>query len=529
MFSFSAENGLLPGRPYNMKQTQPIEKPFITLKDITIRIRDRFILPHTCWEIKTHQHWVILGPNGAGKSVLVRALAGELPVVRGNIIHHHGGLPKASIGYVSFERHRQVIDQDEARDESRFFSGNLEHITTVRQVIFSGNHINSFSQKGLNQVAGYLQVRDLFDRGIRFLSTGELRKVLMVKALMNRPRLLILDEPFDGMDIDSSAWLTKSINNLINKNVQIILVTHRLEEIPSNISHVLCLDNGKVIMQGKRENVLNNVEHLYKGSLKQKKVFLMPKHFQKQGQPPANQQKILIFMKKVTVKYGGIAVLNNLHWTVKQGENWAIVGPNGAGKSTLLSLITGDNPQAYANEICLFGRPRGSGETIWEIKKLIGVVSASFQIRYRKPLTAFEVMLSGFYDSVGLYQSCTPAQRRIVEKLTGALCIENLVDKIFDQLSYGEQRIVLLARSMVKSPLILILDEPCEGLNRMNREQMLGLFDFIGTHTRTQLLYVTHHPEEIPPCITHVLQFEKRANGRFVVSPMLFRGHRPHD
>ena len=137
--------------------------------------------------------------------------------------------PKRPIGYVSFERHRQVIDQDEVRDESRFFSGNLEHSTTVRQVIFSGNHINSFSQKGLNQVAGYLQVRDLFDRGIRFLSTGELRKVLMVKALMNRPRLLILDEPFDGMDIDSSAWLTKSINNLMNKNVQIILVTHRLE------------------------------------------------------------------------------------------------------------------------------------------------------------------------------------------------------------------------------------------------------------------------------------------------------------
>ncbi len=439
----------------------------------------------------------------------MRALAGELPVVRGNIIHHHGGLSKASIGYVSFERHRRVIDQDEARDDSRFFSGNLAQITTARQVILSGNHLKSFSQKGLNQMADRLQVRDLLDRGIRFLSTGEMRKVLTVKALMNRPRLLILDEPFDGMDIDSSARLTKSINNLMNGNMQIMLVTHRFEEIPSNISHVLCLDNGKVIMQGKRENILSSVSHLYKGSLKQKRAFLTPKHFQKQEKTPVDQQKTLIFMKRVTVKYGKTAVLNNLSWTVKQGENWAILGPNGAGKSTLLSLITGDNPQAYANEIYLFGRRRGSGETIWEIKKLIGVVSSSFQIRYRKPLSAFDVMLSGFYDSVGLYHGCTPAQRRIVEELTGTLCIEDLADRVFDQLSYGEQRMVLLARSMVKSPIILILDEPCEGLDRMNREQMLGLFDLIGTKTQTQLLYVTHHPKEIPPCITHVLQLKK--------------------
>ncbi|MFQ5484564.1 MAG: ATP-binding cassette domain-containing protein, partial [Desulfobacterales bacterium] len=374
-----------------MKQTHPIETPFITLQDITIRVRDRFILAHTCWEIKTHQQWAILGPNGAGKSVLVRALAGEMPVVHGKIIHHQGGLSKTSIAYVSFERHRQVIDQDEARDESRFFSGNLANITTARQVILSGNHRKPISQKGLNQMASHLQVQDLLDRGIRFLSTGEIRKVLTLQALMSRPRLLILDEPFEGMDIDSSARLTESINNLMNGNMQIMLVTHRLDEIPSNISHLLCLDNGKIIMQGKRENILNSVMHLYKRGLKAKKAFLTPKHFQKEGKPPADQQKILIVMKRVTVKYGQTVILNSLNWTVKQGENWAILGPNGAGKSTLLSLITGDNPQAYANEIYLFGRRRGSGETVWDIKKLIGIVSSAFQIRYRKPLSVFEV------------------------------------------------------------------------------------------------------------------------------------------
>ena len=157
-----------------------------------------------------------------------------------------------------------------------------------------------------------------------------------------------------------------------------------------------------------------------------------------------------------------------------------ILGPNGSGKTTLLNLITADNPQAYANRIYLFGRRRGSGESIWDIKQRIGIVSSEFQIRYRKPITAFEVVLSGFFDSVGLYRHASAGQKQMAEQWMAVLGIAHKSDKIFNQLSYGEQRMVLLARAMVKMPLMLILDEPCQGLDRTNRHRILEAIDIIG-------------------------------------------------
>ena len=201
---------------------------------------------------------------------------------------------------------------------------------------------------------------------------------------------------------------------------------------------------------------------------------------------------------------------------MKFGEHWAIAGPNGAGKTTLLSLISGDNPQAYANEIYLFGKRRGTGESIWDIKQKIGLISSEFQIRYRKALKALDVVLSGFFDSVGLYRRCTAAQRRIAMQWIEFLQLADRSDKLFNQLSYGEQRLILLARAMVKLPLVLILDEPCQGLDRTNRQMVLSLIDAIATTQKTHILFVTHYPNEIPDCITHILRFEKSVRGDYV-------------
>jgi molybdate transport system ATP-binding protein len=223
-------------------------------------------------------------------------------------------------------------------------------------------------------------------------------------------------------------------------------------------------------------------------------------------------------MQNVTVKYGVTTALDNVSWTMQPGENWAILGPNGSGKSTLLSLITADNPQAYANRIFLFGRRRGSGESIWEIKQRIGMVSSEFQIRYRKPIAALEVVLSGFFDSVGLYRHASAQQRQSAEKWLAVLGIANLSQKAFNQLSHGEQRMVLLARSMVKMHLILILDEPYQGLDRTNRQRILAAVDVIGSRSETHIIYVTHYPDELPACITHILQFIQTSDGRYRVS-----------
>ena len=190
------------------------------------------------------------------------------------------------------------------------------------------------------------------------------------------------------------------------------------------------------------------------------------------------------------------------------GQHWAIAGPNGAGKTTLLALISGDHLQAYANVIHLFGRRRGSGESIWDIKKQIGLVTPHFHAGYQKRLTAFEVVCSGWFDSVGLYRRCSQTQAEQARQELAAQEIEQLADRPFDHLSHGQQRLVLIARAMVKHPTLLILDEPCAGLDAEHRQAVLEQLDTIAARGRSQLLYVTHHPDERPACITHTLKLE---------------------
>jgi molybdate transport system ATP-binding protein len=483
------------------------------MENIAVRVRDRLILQDTCWDIRKGEQWVVVGPNGAGKSSLVRALAGEIPIVRGRVIRHYqteipgvdstgsggsGNPARGGVGYVSFELHRQVIAREDERDEARFFSRNIEDLTTVRQLI------DPEGGADIGPAAEEMDIGHLLDRGIRFLSTGEMRKALIARAMLKSPRILILDEPFDGLDGPSREKLAQSVSRLMNSPMQVILAAHRISEILPEISHVLCLKDCRVIARGTRGAALTGIQET--GKAKTSFSLSLPKTSEKikTNRPTACP---LIQMNNVTIQYGESTIIQNLNWTVHPGENWVILGPNGAGKTTLLSLISGDHPQAYANDIRLFGRPRGSGESIWEIKQHIGLVSSEFQVRYRRPLTAFEVTLSGFFDSVGLYRMADSSQRKTAHEWLERLGASDKTGRIFNHLSYGEQRMILLARALVKSPDLLILDEPCQGLDSSNRAMILNLIDAVCQETAAQILYVTHHPDESPSCVTHKLEF----------------------
>jgi len=475
-----------------MKDSHPI----IIFRDIAVRLGEKLILSHTDWEIRSNQHWAVLGPNGAGKSSLVRALAGDLPIVRGNVRRYYSESEKPA--YVSFELQRKLIAKEEQLDHARYFSGNLSGLTTARQTIDPSDSKSAV----IENIASQLKIQTLLDRGIRFLSTGQMRKVLIARALIQLPRVLILDEPFDGLDAENRKDLTGIIRDLMKGAMQIVLVTHREEEIPPEISHVLYVQNCRVVKQGPRSEI--------------PAIPLFPQCGKTCFSPPAfseSQRKCktdvpVIEMKNVTVRYNDTVVFRNLNWIVQQGENWAVLGPNGAGKTTLLRLISGDHPQAYANEIRLFGKLRGSGESIWEIKQHIGIVSSEFQIHYRKSVTALDAVISGFFDSVGLYRKSDSWQRKTALQQMRQLGMEDRSDQRFDRLSCGEQRMVLLARSLVKSPDLLILDEPCQGLDTANRQIILNLIDHIGHHSDTQILYVSHHSQEMPSCIHHMLHLE---------------------
>jgi molybdate transport system ATP-binding protein len=471
-------------------------------------------LPDTTWQIDRGQQWAILGPNGAGKTTLVKAITGEVPVVRGALSFSQ----TLTAGYVSFEHHQYLIAREERRDSARYFSGNLDDFNSVYEILLESRDDPGPSAIDVEQIAARLQIEHLLERDIRVVSTGEMRKVQIARVLIHAPDILILDEPFDGLDRSFRRILAPIIDDLMDDTRTVILVTHRQREILPNISHVLAVSDGQVLFQGRREEVLTPclMQRLYPSY--PSPSFSLPAGNDRSAQVDRSHIDILVSMENVGVTYGNTTVLDCLNWTMKSGENWVILGPNGCGKTTLLNLITGDNPQAYANKIYLFGQRRGSGESIWDIKRRTGVVSSEFQIRYRKPITAFEVVLSGFFDSVGLYRDFSTEQKKIAEQWLEVLGIADKSDRVFNQLSQGEQRMLLLTRSLVKMPLILILDEPCQGLDRINRARILDAIDVIGGHSETNIIYVTHYPDEIPSCMTNLLQFEKQPDESHIIT-----------
>jgi len=449
--------------------------------------------------------------------------------VRGKVIHHlhlsNGNGPSTgmqSVGYVSPELFRELFEREELEASFRDFSGRIHEMTTARNVVVRGVRNSGYSENEIedrvHRVADKMGIESILDRDICALSTGELCKVIIARSLMKEPGLLILDEPFNGLDDGSRKALSETLDSLIQSGVCVVLITHRFEEILPRITHVLYVKNGEICATGTKENVLH-VVGMKNGRKVEAQTFFPSEGYvspvlEKEGIQRAEDLspedgRILIDMRNVTVCYGDTVVLDAFNWCVREGDNWAILGENGAGKSTVLKLVLGENLQSYSNEVVVFGRKRGDGGSIWDIKRQIGVVSPELQAKYRKNVLVFDVVCSGFHDSIGLYRSCTTEQKDLVMKWMKIMAIENLARHTFEQLSYGQRKLTLIARAMVKSPVLLFLDEPCDGLDMANRDKILEIIEYIGHNTHTTLVYVTHHENEIVPCITNSLTLRR--------------------
>ena len=508
-----------------------IPKPLITLENITVRLRDRPYLKNTSWQINSNEHWAILGPNGSGKTTFARSLIGAVPIVRGRIIYHFSEANRRNpagasnaIGYVSPEMHRNIIERENLNDRFRDFSGKISEFTSVRQLILD-NPVdpggNRHDEKRLKPVTEKTGIKALLERDIKSLSTGDMNAVLIAKALIKSPKLLILDEPFDGLDKQSRRFLTEMINTLARTDIQLILITHRFEEIVPKITHVMLLKQGRIYMSGRKENVfkpeiIDAVYEIEKHAIPQNPPLLnnvLPLSKENRLRPShaneAEKTPVLIEMKNVTVKYGPRLILDKFNWIVRHGENWALSGPRASGKSTVLTLIRGDNLQAYANDIYLFGKKRGSGESIWDIRAKIGYIASDLQLRQHQNVDAFDVVCSGFFDSNGLYRKCNSEEMAIAGAWTQFLDIADLAGRKFGHLSHGQRQLILIARAMVKSPQFLFLDEPLQGLDIKNKSKLRGVFEYIGSHTHTNLIYVPDQEEDKLNCITHVLKMDQ--------------------
>jgi molybdate transport system ATP-binding protein len=486
----------------------------VLLKQVALRLRNRRILEGTTWEIRRGEHWAVIGPNGAGKSTLARALTGEVPVVQGAIIPSDPVRLRRQAAVVSFEQQRWIMAQEEQADRHRHFSGDPNGGRRVRDFFCLPQ---GRGRRRLIPAPAFRMVH-LLDRRICELSTGEFRRFQIALALASAPRLLILDEPFEGLDFSSRCELAAIVNGMMDSERAVVMVVHRGQEVLPNTTHVIGVKNGAVVFQGPREDasVRMGWEALSAADLRPRTAPPLPIEA-----TVGVSSDPLIELHDLTVIHCGIPVFEKLCWVVRAGEHWAVCGPNGSGKTTLLSLIVGDHPQAYANNVRVFGERRGGGGSIRELKSGIGIISAELQVRYRKSITAKDVLLSGFFDSIGLYRQASARQHATASELMEFLGIRHLAAAKFDHLSHGEQRMVLLGRSMIKLPRLLVLDEPCQGLDALNRRLILDAVDRIAAAGRTTVIFTSHHSGEVPACMTHRLSLVRGTAGgpsRAVVS-----------
>ena len=440
--------------------------------------------------LEDNQYWAVIGGNGSGKSALAALFSGNLAISQGEI----NDLENKTLHVVSFEEQQALIDREQERDESDILDIVWQG-TPVIEMLQEVSRDNAAIDKWIN----LFNLNAVLHKGFRKLSTGETRKVILIRALLSECDLLVLDEPFDGLDIQSQQHLKKLLDDLQRAGQKMLLILNRLEEVPQWITHLGFLHNLQLSLQGPKDSILQHASvkalmHFSNQSFSLPAKDTSVAHLEM----PASQP--LVNLVDGRVSYTDRLIFENLNWRIEQGEHWAVLGPNGCGKSTLLNLISGDHPQCYANNLTVFGIKRGSGESIWDIKQHIGIISASLQWQYRANTNVLSTVVSGLFDTIGLYNKVDDLQKKLALEWLSQVGLEKKANLPLHQLSFGEQRLVLICRAMIKQPALLILDEPCQGLDESNRHLVLGFIELLAKQKNTCLLYVTHHASDLIPC-----------------------------
>jgi molybdate transport system ATP-binding protein len=474
-----------------------MEEIFLTLVEVTVSLGGVRLLDRLDWTIRRGEQWAVTGPSGGGKTILAHTLLGSHFAV-GRV-----GTNGLRIGMV--EQQHRFRGRPGATDlyyQQRFNSADADATITVAEELAAAGVSGEQDGEWLDS----LHVRALLPKPLIQLSNGENKRVQLAIAMLGKPDLLILDNPFLGLDAEGRGVLHGIIDRLAARGMQIILITGE-HEIPACITHVGRLAKGRWSFTGPKAE--------FRPAGKQHEIRLdasILAQLQAAGrdeEAQAADHPVVVGMRGVTIRYGEATILDNINWEVRRGERWNVSGPNGAGKSTLLSLITADNPQAYANQIWLFGRRRGSGETIWEIKQKIGFVSPELHLYFDAGASCFEVVASGLFDTIGLFRPVTPEQEEKVMLWMKLLSLQDLRMRRLPQLSAGQQRMILLARALIKNPPMLILDEPCQGLDDEQTAYFRELVTVLCEAFDKTLIYVSHYRQELPRCIDHFLRLEQ--------------------
>lgn len=424
----------------------------------------------------------VIGPNGSGKSTFMQILqkgknfrtnkiemtTAKYPTFQYIEFNNIHSLPGVSIGYYQ-QRYEQGMNE-EVPDIISIFGEQCSSTLFLEWC-------DKFNLQGIEK------------KKINHLSSGELRKLLIINSLYRSPDILVLDNPYIGLDSGSRQALNDAFKKLKDAGKNIVLVLQDKKDVPEFSDHCIYVRDLKVF------------------SINPPQIPFEYSRFPFQTKPKRKIQNIVCQLKDCTVSYNSETILENLSWEIKEGERWALLGKNGSGKSTLLSLINADNPKGYCNNIWLFGKRRGSGETIWDIKKKIGYVSPEMSLHFHGSGNILELVANGLNDTVGLYVKPNDTQKQRALKWLEYFNLDHLQEKAFNTLSSGEKQLVLIARSFIKEPELLILDEPMHGLDEKNKKIVKRTInDFLDSHPDSAFIMVTHYPEELPDYIDHRLE-----------------------
>ena len=440
------------------------------------------------WQIGEGEHWAIIGSNGAGKSLLTDLLLGRYLLKEGKRMLRYGDKVSEWAKVIAFNDFYSLSGTGESYYQQRWNSTDIANVPPIRVLLGETGGSDVFFDP-----SGHFYLGEMLDKPVLALSCGEMRKFLIVKALLASPKLLVLDNPYVGLDVASRNELSAIFKAIAaQRKMQLLFLVSDPADIPEAVTHILPVKDRTLLLPKTRNEFLNNnplINHLFDLDSIDSRPFPF-------CQPKLSGLSEIVRLDKVSIRYGTNILLNDISWQINRGEQWVLYGPNGSGKSTLISLLYGDNPQAYAQKVHLFGRKRGSGESIWDVKRPIGYLSPEMQLYFSTPLPAADVVASGFFDTMGLFRKPNDAQRLFALELMEYFGIKHLSDRLFTHLSSGEQRLILLCRAFVKEPEFVILDEPMQGLDlRMKQVAKSAIDRFIDGRT---LLYVSHNASEIP-------------------------------
>lgn len=489
----------------------------LSIDNAALKLGSTSVFSGLHFTIRQGENWALVGESGSGKTALLQIIAGKFHLSSGSIRyyfhqlylgkHHHEDAHLTfhkPISFVESKHHfRNLSNTTDFYYQQRYNSSDSDDTLTVEEYLKT---IKPFSD-----ISGYWDVRKVLLR-LRLdilktkqlikLSNGETKRLLFAAALIKNPVLLMLDNPLAGLDEQTRAEFNSIIIDIIASGITVVMTISPFE-IPAAISHVAVLKNGVI---AKQTSVIDFDASVFnssgKGKLDREELAALlstntiPSH------------KWIVRMENVNIKYDQKSILKNIYWQIKQGERWALLGPNGAGKSTLLSLINGDNPQAYANDILLFDRRRGTGESIWDIKNKTGFVSPELYQYFPADNSCLQVIESGFYDTMGLFRPSDPKKVTTALRWMKALEIAHYAHVLLKNIPASAQRLCLLARALIKNPTLLIFDEPCQGMDTHQQLHFKMLVDTICELSNVTLIYVTHYQHEIPDCVDKVLSLD---------------------